>query len=197
MSALITATLRRHTDATIAVLGLAGLAGALALRVQAAGAAGSQSILGGLVFGIVLCVLAGCIGLLRPSLDIRAVGFGIAGAAVLCLPPLLAKLAAGTGPPAAPSVAWAGVVSLVAVAEELLLRGALYERLQRWRGQTMAIVLTAVAFGLIHVPVYGWHVLILDLAVGVWLGTLRALSRSVTAPAVAHALADLAGWWLQ
>jgi hypothetical protein len=37
----------------------------------------------------------------------------------------------------------------------------------------------------------------LDIAVGVWLGTLRAISGTVTAPALAHSLADLAGWWLR
>ena len=126
-----------------------------------------------------------------------AVGAGVAGAAALCLPSLFSKLAAGSGVPAAPGVAGAGVVSLVAVAEELLLRGALYDRIRSWRGQTWAIALTSIAFALLHVPIYGWHVFVLDLAVGVWLGTLRTVSGTVTAPAVAHALADLAGWWLQ
>ena len=37
----------------------------------------------------------------------------------------------------------------------------------------------------------------LDLAVGVWLGALRAVSGSVAVPAIAHTLADLAGWWLR
>jgi membrane protease YdiL (CAAX protease family) len=189
--------LRRHSDAAIAMLGLAGLGGAVALRVQVAGVAGSQSRLGGLVFGIALCVLAGGIGVTRPSLSVRAVGLGVAGTAVLCLPSLVAKLAAGSGVPAAPDLAWAGVVSLVAVAEELLLRGALYDRVRSWRGETWAIGLTAIAFALLHVPIYGWHVFVLDLAVGVWLGALRAVSGTVTAPAVAHALADLAGWWLR
>jgi hypothetical protein len=40
-------------------------------------------------------------------------------------------------------------------------------------------------------------VLPLDLAVGVCLGALRLYAGSATAPAVAHTLADLAGWWLR
>jgi membrane protease YdiL (CAAX protease family) len=191
------AGLRRHTDLAIAVLGMAGLAMAVLLRVRVAGAAGPQSVVGGLMFGIVLVVLAGCVGLTRPSLGVRALVLGVAGAVVLCLPPLVHKLAAGSALPAAPGAEWVAVVGLVAVAEELLLRGALYERVKRSRGEAVAIGATAVAFAVLHVPLYGWHVVALDLAVGVWLGAVRAVAGSVSSAAIAHTLADLAGWWLQ
>jgi membrane protease YdiL (CAAX protease family) len=197
MRALIAARRDTFTNGFIVLFGLAGLAAAVSLRVRVAGVAGSQSLRGGLVFGITLCLLAVCLGFDWPSLGRSALGWGVAGAAVLCVPPTLHKLLATSGLPAAPTVGWVSVVSLVAVVEELLLRGALYERLRRWRGQTPAIAITAIAFALLHVPLYGWHVVVLDLAVGVWLGTLRAVSGSVTAPALAHTLADLAGWWLQ
>jgi hypothetical protein len=36
----------------------------------------------------------------------------------------------------------------------------------------------------------------LDLAVGIVLGGLRIATRSVAAPAAAHATADIATWWL-
>ena len=65
------------------------------------------------------------------------------------------------------------------------------------RVATPWLVAWAMAFALLHVPVYGWHVLPLDLAVGCGLGALRLLTGGVTAPAVAHVGADLAGWWLQ
>jgi len=55
---------------------------------------------------------------------------------------------------------------------------------------------TSVAFALMHVPLYGWHVVPLDLGVGIWLGGLRLLGRGVAAPALAHVLADLVTWWL-
>jgi hypothetical protein len=47
-----------------------------------------------------------------------------------------------------------------------------------------------------HVPLYGWHVMPLDLAVGLVFGGLRLATHGVAAPAAAHAVADLATWWL-
>jgi hypothetical protein len=47
------------------------------------------------------------------------------------------------------------------------------------------------------VPLYGWHVLPLDLAVGVVLGMLRASTGTVATPTVAHLIADYAGWFLR
>ncbi|MQA64109.1 MAG: CPBP family intramembrane metalloprotease, partial [Actinophytocola sp.] len=60
-----------------------------------------------------------------------------------------------------------------------------------------AIGVCAVVFALLHVPLYGWWIVPLDLAVGVFLGALRWVSGSVVAPATAHVLANLAGWWLR
>jgi membrane protease YdiL (CAAX protease family) len=83
------------------------------------------------------------------------------------------------------------------VAEESLLRGSLFRAIQSRASTGLAIAVTSVAFGVLHAPVYGWAVVPLDIAVGVWLGALRAVSGTVAAPAVAHAVADLAGWWLR
>jgi membrane protease YdiL (CAAX protease family) len=91
---------------------------------------------------------------------------------------------------------WSLVVVLVAVAEEALLRGALFTVLSEWRGAWTALIVTSIAFALMHVPMYGWQAVPIDLAVGVFLGGLRVLSGTVTAPAIAHALADLAGGWM-
>jgi membrane protease YdiL (CAAX protease family) len=88
------------------------------------------------------------------------------------------------------------VVALVAVAEEVLLRGVVFDRLLRARGTAFAVVVTSVAFAALHAPLYGMRVLPLDLAVGVWLGALKVATGSVAAPATAHVAADLAGWWL-
>ena len=60
----------------------------------------------------------------------------------------------------------------------------------------LAVAVTSLAFALIHVPLYGWHVVPLDFAVGVWLAGLRLASGGVAAPAIAHSLADLATWWM-
>ena len=116
---------------------------------------------------------------------------------MLCLPAAIDWL---TGPDHAAGdgfVVWAIVVAIVASAEEILLRGALYDALAARAGVWTAITVGALAFALLHVPLYGWGAVPLDAAVGVWLGMLRAVSGSVTAPAVAHVLADWAGFWLR
>lgn len=89
------------------------------------------------------------------------------------------------------------VVTVVATAEEMFLRGTLYDAVSELAGGTWAIGVGAVAFALLHVPLYGWHVLPLDLAVGVVLGMLRVSTGTVAAPAVAHIIADYAGWFLR
>jgi membrane protease YdiL (CAAX protease family) len=107
-----------------------------------------------------------------------------------------ALTAPGLGRPAAPFLPWALVTLLVAAAEEGVLRGVLLDRIERVAGLAPAIALTTLAFALMHVPLYGWHVVPLDLAVGLGLGGLRLVTGRVAAPATAHAVADLATWWL-
>jgi membrane protease YdiL (CAAX protease family) len=91
---------------------------------------------------------------------------------------------------------WAVIVTGVALGEELLLRGAVFAAIDEAVGVKTALVVTTVVFALAHVPLYGMHALPLDLAVGLWLGGLRVASGGVAAPATAHVVADLAGWWL-
>ena len=91
---------------------------------------------------------------------------------------------------------WALITILVASAEELVLRGALFDALRHATGLTIAVIVTSAAFALMHVPLYGWHVVPLDLGVGVFLAGLRLTSGSVAAPAIAHIVADLATWWV-
>ncbi len=127
----------------------------------------------------------------------RAGAVGSLGAAVLIavaittrrsgLPPLAQATAFGP---------WVAVTILVAAAEELLLRGRLFDAIARVGGPTAAIAITTVLFALMHVPLYGWHVVPLDLGVGLWLAGLRLATGGVVAPGIAHALADLATWWL-
>jgi membrane protease YdiL (CAAX protease family) len=181
---------------TRCVAALAALFVAVLIRVQFAGAAGARSAAAGLLFGALTAALAGALGAPGSRRRFRpgAVGVGLVGAAVLCLPPLL--LSREPSLPAGQFPRWAVTVATVAIAEEVLLRGALFTALAEWRGPTMALVVTTVVFALMHVPVYGWHVFGVDLAAGLWLGALRLATRSVTAPAIAHAFADLAGWWL-
>ena len=125
-------------------------------------------------------------------------GFGVAGGAALCLPALAIRLLASDAHrPAGSFLVWASVVAFVAIAEEGFLRGTLRDATVSWLGVNQSIVVTSACFGLLHVPLYGWVALPLDLAVGIALGCLREATRSPAAPAAAHVTADLVAWWLR
>ena len=200
MKAATSARLREGGAARAAAL-LAGLAGALAVRLGVAGADGVRSVAAGAVFAVLLLgvVAVADRGLLsRPGPWRRQAAAGALGAAVLCVVPLVVHLRSEAPPlPAAGFAGWAVVVSAVAVAEEALLRGALWEALTAWRGEWAALGVSTAAFGLLHVPLYGGSVLVLDLVVGLLLGGVRMVGAGWGGPAVAHTLADLAGWWLR
>jgi len=175
---------------------LLAFGGAVVLRAAIAGPARAASVTAGLVFAGVLAALAAgrCAA---PRLTKLSVGLGLAGAVVLLVPVVVLATSRGINPPATGSayVPWAAATVVVATAEEMFLRGALFDALQRWRGSDVAVVGAAVTFAALHVPLYGWHVLPLDLAVGLGLGALRLASGTWAAPAIAHVGADLAGWW--
>ena len=135
-------------------------------------------------------------GLAHPMAIGVVVGLGMVAATMLA--PVLSGtvMPAGLGRPAAPFVPWAAITILVAVAQEAVLRGALFRRIDQLAGPAAAVVVTALVFALMHVPLYGWHVVPLDLAVGLALGGLRVATGGFAAPAAAHATADLATWWL-
>jgi membrane protease YdiL (CAAX protease family) len=178
-----------------------GLGAAAALRVEVAGSAGSASAPAGVAFGAALLLLAVAGGWRPRRPSWRVAGVGVAGGLMLLIVPLALRVAAPPpvklGSPAGGFPLWAAVVTLVAVAEEALLRGALMSLLLRRAGPEVAVGVAAVAFALLHVPVYGWVVVPLDVAVGVWLGGLRLATGGAGAPAVAHTVADLATWWLR
>ena len=136
------------------------------------------------------------VGLISPvaigiTFGLALVGLVAAGAALSG-----AAAAPGLGRPAAPFLPWAAITILVASAEEALLRGRLFDATRRPGGVLPAIAITTLAFAAMHVPLYGWHVVPLDLAVGLGLGGLRLVTGRVAAPAAAHTVADLATWWL-
>ena len=167
---------------------------AVGLRVAVGGVGVAQSPVAGLVFAAVLGALSLAAGVRVPVTG-PAIGAGLVGAAVLCVPVLIGwepRLPVTEG-----FARWALVVSVVAVAEEVFLRGALYDAVEDVRGDNAAIAVGAVLFALLHVPLYGWHVVPLDLAVGVLLGELRRTSGTAAAPAVTHVGADLAAWFLR
>jgi membrane protease YdiL (CAAX protease family) len=173
---------------------LLGFAVAVGLRVLLGGDDVARSIPAGLAFAACLLVLS-VAARTRVPVGRRALVLGLLGVLVVCLPVGLGQLVAlrplhGTQG----FLPWALAVVLVAGAEEVFLRGALFDAVP---AQWAAVVLGAVCFALLHVPLYGWHVLPLDLAVGVVLGGLRVEAGTPAAPLVTHVGADLVGWFLR
>jgi membrane protease YdiL (CAAX protease family) len=177
------------------ILLLAGLAAAMALRLGAAGIDGPRPVPAGLVFAAALMLLVAAAGWKPGAVRVSAVLLGVLGACGLVLFPAW-LVDSPSIVPLDGFPAWAVVVSVVAIAEEILLRGALFDLVQPLWGAWGAATVAAIAFALLHVPLYGWGAVPLDLAVGLWLGGLRVLSNGVAAPAIAHTLADLSAWWL-
>ena len=87
---------------------------------------------------------------------------------------------------------WTGapVGVLAAVAEEALFRRLAYARLLRF-GAAVAVLGSALAFALLHVPFYGLEVLPFDLGSGLLLSWQRWASGTWTVPAATHAAAEL------
>jgi uncharacterized protein len=86
------------------------------------------------------------------------------------------------------------LLSLIAVTlgplmEELFFRGFMYPALARRIGVIWGILLTALPFGLIHLPQYGWAwgAALVIFLVGVVCGIVRAVTRSVGASFLVHA----------
>jgi membrane protease YdiL (CAAX protease family) len=85
------------------------------------------------------------------------------------------------------------LLSIIAVTvgplmEELFFRGFMYPVLARRTGAAWAIALTALPFGLIHLPQYGWAwgPALMIVLVGVVCGIVRAVMRSVGASVLVH-----------
>jgi len=79
-------------------------------------------------------------------------------------------------------------VSLGPFMEEILFRGLLYPVLARRIGMIASIVLTGVAFGMVHglQLSFAWGPVLMISVVGIVLTTVRALKRSVAASMVVH-----------
>jgi membrane protease YdiL (CAAX protease family) len=183
-----------HRSALEPLVLVGAFAAAVVIRVEVAGPAGPGSVRAGLTFAVVLAALA-LMSRVRLAVTLWGSAAGLIGAAVLVLPVVISH-GLGGHLDATGYASWASATVVVATAEEAFLRGALYDAVARAHGVDVAIVVAAVAFAALHVPLYGWHVLPLDLAVGLALGALRLVTGTWTAPAIAHVGADLIGWWL-
>jgi membrane protease YdiL (CAAX protease family) len=176
----------------------AGLGVAAGARGAFNGNGSIAAFLVGTTFGLTLLCLALAAGW-RPSRPrVASLGIGILGGLILVgIPELVAPTSrAVTGMRPEPFLAWLAGTALVVSAEEVLLRGALLSALDQAAGPVVAVAASSAAFALMHVPIYGWGVVPIDLAAGVLLAGLRYLSGGTAAPIMAHLLADLATWWL-
>jgi membrane protease YdiL (CAAX protease family) len=108
---------------------------------------------------------------------------GLAGVGV-------AAWTAGTPMPLPIGVQTALLSVLAAVAEEALFRRAAYAALEPY-GVPMAIGVTALLFGLMHIPLYGVAAFPVDLGAGLLFGWQRWASGTWTVPAATHAAANL------
>ena len=190
-----TTGVRTPATTLLPVLLLAGFGVAVVARLLVGGAGPARSPGAGLLFAGCLLAMSVAVGT-RVPVSLPAIGAGLAGAALLCMPVALLRI----GLPlhgADGFVRWALVIAVVATAEEVFLRGALYDAVREAIDERAAIVVGAVAFAALHVPLYGWRVVPLDLVVGLVLGELRRVSGTAAAPAVTHVGADLGAWFLR
>ncbi|MFP5317631.1 MAG: type II CAAX prenyl endopeptidase Rce1 family protein [Acidimicrobiia bacterium] len=150
---------------------------------------------------VLLFVTLGAVGALWPVPHAAAAGVAgptrraaAAALALGCAAFLVGRLAMG-----GPGAAWAAPLlvrslvlnSLAAVAEEAFFRRLVYGVLERPWGTTVAVAGSAAAFAVVHVTVWGWWVLPLDLAAGLLLSWQRAASGRWTVPAATHVLANV------
>lgn len=185
----------RHRLLAGAPLLLAYFAAAVTIRVALTGPPGAGgSPWPGVLFGVLLAGAVIAIGT-ATRLAPRVLAVAGVATAVLVVPALLFSPVRATLP-IAWFPGWLAAIALVAPAEEAFLRGIVYDAVTRRFSADVAIAVAAVAFGLMHVPFYGWHALPLDTAVGVALGVTRLVAGTWVAPAIAHTGADVFGWWM-
>lgn len=168
---------------------LAAFAASLGLRVAIGGPAVAQSTLASLVFAGWVHAAAGT----RVPVSRSALRTGLLGG-LLSAPVGLAHLVALRPLHGTAGFACGQSRSPWSPARRGVPRGTGYDAVA---GPAVALGVAAVAIALLHVPLYGWSVLPLDLAVGVVLGLLRSWSGTAAAPAVTHVDADLVGWFVR
>jgi membrane protease YdiL (CAAX protease family) len=181
-----------------ALLLLAALAAASLVRAAINGHSVTSALLAGSGFGAALVALAALAGWRPERPRLRSVVVGVAGGLVLLAMPRLvgSGIVIRIGLSPEPFGAWLFATVLVAAGEELLLRGVLLDQIEAGGGFVTAVLVTSAAFALMHVPLYGWGVVPLDFGVGVWFVGVRLAGGGIAAPVIAHAIADIATWWM-
>jgi membrane protease YdiL (CAAX protease family) len=103
---------------------------------------------------------------------------------------LLGRLVGGGHAPQPLALRVVALGTLAAIAEEVFFRHFVYDALLP-SGAAAAVVGSALLFALVHVTVYGWWVLPIDVAAGLVLSWQRWATGSWKVPAVTHVLANL------
>jgi len=134
-------------------------------------------------------------GALHPRTDARAMGVdrGVWIFSVAIGAGAFAAVRGALGPNLLPPpTGWLlGSVVVAAFAEEAFFRRFAYDAFIRW-GAPVAIAASSLAFAIVHVTLWGWRAVPVDLAAGLLLGWQRWATGSWTAPAVTHAAANIA-----
>jgi hypothetical protein len=87
------------------------------------------------------------------------------------------------------TIATLGIMCGVAVTEELLFRGVLFRLVEKWAGTTIALAVSGVLFGALHLfnpHATLWGALAIAVEAGVLLGAAYAVSRSLWLPIGLH-----------
>ena len=79
----------------------------------------------------------------------------------------------------------------VALAEETWFRGLIFKALYDWRGALLAVLGSAILFGLMHVPVHGWEGLRFSLSIGIPYAVVRLKTDNILGLMVIHWLTNL------
>jgi membrane protease YdiL (CAAX protease family) len=137
-------------------------------------------LFGSMLAGSLLVPVARETARLRP---IAVLGIGLGGV-------MLASASSGVPVPTLAGTAALPLSVLAAVAEEALFRRATYGFLER-SGPAVAIGVTALAFALVHVPLYGMAAFPIDLGAGLLFGWQRFASGTWTIPAATHTAANV------
>jgi hypothetical protein len=161
---------------------------ALALRDVSPGGVVITVVVGAAALLVPLPVERPTPGAVRRSVIALGVGTGVFAVVAWLSPALAGPLSAARWAPATASAAAASIAA--AVFEEALCRRLVYGLL-RPLGLSAAVGGAAVVFALVHVPVYGWSTVPLNLAAGLVLGWQRAASGTWAIPAVTHAAANV------
>jgi membrane protease YdiL (CAAX protease family) len=176
-------TIDRAGPALVATAGVGLLAARLPLLALPAGTrvGAFAALLAGIGAASWLTPIPGTSARRMPPAAVLAIG----------LAAVLLALGLSGRPPGMPIGSWTLPLAIgAAVAEELLFRRLAYAALAR-RSEILAVVVTATAFALIHLPLYGVAALPVDLGAGLLFSCQRWAAGSWTVPAATHAAANL------